>query len=206
MYNMNNMNMNNNNINNNKRSILSIINAPILVLDHNHPLIYSFTLDRAKFGSTWRCNKCTSIFPYNVPSFYCIFCDFDICEKCLLQYQLYNVILYDYNNHSFDNIPNKKDQLFNWQSLFPCHQHLLTLIKKINDSYGWKCNICNKNNNNKQPVYYCSLCDFYLCKECSIQWTKFMNKSLFKSSKVIGGNSGSHFKIENPKYFSNDQL
>ena len=130
-----NNNMNLNNINNNQMSLLSLINSPVLVLDHMHPLIYSFTLDRARFGDSWRCNKCTSIFPYNVPSFYCIFCDFDLCEKCLLQHQLFEVILYEYKYHLFDMTPNNSNQLFNWQSIFPCHQHLLTLIKKINNNY-----------------------------------------------------------------------
>ena len=157
-----NNNMNLNNINNSQMSLLSLINSPVLVSDHNHPLIYSFTLDRAKFGANWRCNKCSSFFAYTIPSFYCIFCDFDLCEQCLLKHQIFEVILYDYNYHLFDLTPNSTDQLFNWQSIFPCHQHLLTLIKKTNNNYNWKCNICNIFYNNSYSFYYCSLCYFYL--------------------------------------------
>ena len=212
-----NNNMNLNNMNNSQMSLLSLINSPILVSDHNHPLIYSFTLDRARFGDSWRCNKCSSIFEYNIPSFYCIFCDFDLCEKCLLQHQLFEIILYDYNYHLFDLTPNNSNQLFNWQSIFPCHQHLLTLIKKINNNYNWKCNVCNMIYNNSQAFYYCSLCDFYLCQKCVIQWMAFMNSQLKinlnlannigdNSSNNNENNSGSNLKIENPDYLSSDQL
>ena len=199
-------NMNIYNENNKQKRLLSKFNEPVLILEHNHPLIYSFTLERAKFGTNWRCNKCTFLFPYDKPSFYCIFCDFDICEKCFIQNQLCNITICDYNEHLFDNIQNKKEKLFNWQSIFPCHQHLLTLIKKINENYEWKCNICKMNNMNSQAFYYCSLCDFHLCHNCAIQWTGFMNKSLIKPSKSneFQDNSGSHFKIDNPKYFSDN--
>ena len=207
-----NNNMNLNNINNNQMSLLSLINSPVLVIEHNHPLIYSFTLDRAKFGTTWRCNKCGSVFPYNVPSFYCIFCDFDLCENCLLQHQLFEVILYEYHYHLFNNTPNNTNLLFNWQSIFPCHQHLLTLIKKINNNYNWNCNVCNMMYSNNQAFYYCSLCDFYLCQNCVIQWKNYMNINLInlvnnngaKSSNNNGNNSESNMKIENPKYLSNN--
>ena len=211
------------NMNNNQMSLLSLINSPVLVLEHNHPLIYSFTLDRLKFGDSWRCNKCSSIFPYTIPSFYCIFCDFDLCEKCLLQHQIFEVILYDYNYHLFDKIPNNSNQLFNWQSIFPCHQHLLTLIKKINNNYNWKCNVCNMFYDNSQAFYYCSLCDFYLCQKCVIQWMSYMNTSLnnLNNSGNInnsnngtnygtnngtnnGASNGSNLKMENPHYFSNN--
>ena len=212
-----NNNMNLNNINNSQMSLLSLINSPVLVSDHNHPLIYSFTLDRAKFGTNWRCNKCSSFYEYNIPSFYCIFCDFDLCEKCLLQHQLFEIILYDYKYHLFNNTPNNSNQLFNWQSIFPCHQHLLTFIKKINNNYKWKCNVCDMIYNNSQAFYYCSLCDFYLCQQCVIQWINFMNSNLKINLGInnnIGKNSdnnnktnsGSNLKIENPKYLSNDQL
>ena len=213
--------MNLNNMNNSQMSLLSLINSPILVLDHKHPLIYSLTLDRSKFGTSWRCNKCSSIFPYNVPTFYCIFCDFDLCEKCLLQHQLFEIILYDYQYHLFDLTPNSNNQLFKWQSIFPCHQHLLTLIKKVNNNYNWKCNVCGMFFNNNQAFYYCSLCDFYLCQKCVIQWMSFMNSNLnnLNNNLVNSGNnfgnnsgnnsaanSGTNLKVENPKYLSSDQL
>ena len=212
-----NNNMNLNNINNSQMSLLSLINSPVLVSDHNHPLIYSFTLDRAKFGANWRCNKCSSFFAYTIPSFYCIFCDFDLCEQCLLKHQIFEVILYDYNYHLFELTLNSTDQLFNWQSIFPCHQHLLTLIKKTNNNYNWKCNICNMFYNNSQAFYYCSLCDFYLCQKCVIQWMAFMNSQLKmnlfiannmgdNSGNNNGNNSGSGLKVDNPKYLSGDQL
>ena len=213
-----NNNMNLKNINNNQMSLLSLINSPILVNDHNHPLIYSFTIDRPKFRKSWSCNKCSSHFPYNVPSFYCIFCDFDLCEKCLLKHQLFEVILYEYNYNLFNNIPINNMQLLKWQSIFPCHQHLLTLIKKININYNWKCNLCKMIYNNIQAFYYCSLCDFYLCQNCVIKWKNSMNNNLnincFNLDNNMGAGSsnnkkimsGSNLKIENPNYFSNNKI
>ena len=90
MYPNQNFNNSQNNINNNNLSnssnitynkncinLLSIINAPILVQEHNHPFVYCYTIERPKHGDNWFCNKCQNVNLFNVPSFYCIFCDCD---------------------------------------------------------------------------------------------------------------------------------
>ena len=71
--------------------------------------------------------------------------------------------------------------------------------------------------NNSQAFYYCSLCDFYLCQKCVIQWMAFMNSQLKMNLSIAnnmgdnsgnnnGNNSGSGLKVDNPKYLSGDQL
>jgi hypothetical protein len=43
------------------------------------------------------------------------------------------------------------------------HNHYLVYL--ITD-FNWKCNLCNTSNNKNTPRYYCSLCNFNMCKEC----------------------------------------
>ena len=198
MFNQTFMNMNlnmsnmNSSMNANKLSLLSLINSSILVQEHIHPLIYCLTIDRSNFYTNWTCNKCGINYTYNIPSFYCIFCDFDICEACILSHKLFDIIVFDYNLNLLNFTMNNPLQLFKWQSIFPFHNHLLTLIKKTNINFFWFCNVCNNKYGNDSAVYYCSLCNFHLCQNCVIQWKNNMN------------NSGSNFKVENPKYFSNN--
>ena len=78
--------------------------------------------------------------------------------------------------------------------------------KKVNNNYNWKCNTCNMIFNNNQAFYYCSLCDFYLCQKCAIQYRSFMNNRLNKAVNNNGTNNGSNFKVENKHYYSNNQL
>ena len=69
----------------NKLNILSLINLPIVVPYHSqHPLISCFTPVRAENSPGWKCNVCNFKNSFNVPTFYCTACDFDLCQKCLL--------------------------------------------------------------------------------------------------------------------------
>ena len=163
-----------NTINLNNTNLLSLLNSSILIQSHCHPLIYCFTRDREKFGDSWKCNKCGGIYLYTTPSFYCIYCDFDICAKCILQHQLFEIVLYDYNSNLFNNILNNPMTIFKWQYIYPCHNHLITLIKKVNNNYSWRCTNCKNTYGNQVALYYCSLCDYSLCQICSYN---FMNSN-----------------------------
>ena len=159
--------MYNNQSNNN--GILSLINPPIYMKDiHLHPLIYSYSLDRNKYGSSWNCNICNSQFNYNNPSFYCTFCDFDLCQNCLAEYKLDQIIFYDCNENDANNLKNiqQNSNNFQWQKKFKNHIHFLTLIVKQNKTFSWKCNKCSQTYQNIESSYYCSLCDYYICKNC----------------------------------------
>ena len=174
----NNFNNNFNNNNNNQINLLSIMNSSILVQEHNHPFIYCFTIERANHGPSWKCNKCGNDYTYNIPSFYCIFCDCDLCENCFLQYKIADIIIFNYNNNNIlSQIMNPLMQKFNWQIVFPCHNHFLSLIRKVNLNYYWICKLCNQNYPNSQSFYYCSLCDFYLCQNCANKLNNQMDDS-----------------------------
>ena len=115
--------------------MLSLINVSIKIDEHEHPLIFCFTPGRQKYGSIWTCNKCFYNYNYQISSFYCTFCDYDLCSNCLSNYKLNNINIY--NNFKQNSlIQNNKNSNFNWQKKYPSHTHLLTLVKKVNIS--WK--------------------------------------------------------------------
>ena len=111
-----------NSINNN--NILSLINPPIYMKEiHVHPLIYSYSLDRNKYGSSWNCDICKHQYNYNNPSFYCTFCDFDLCPNCLAEYKFDQIIFYDCNSNDANNLKNiqQNSNNFQWQKKFKNH-------------------------------------------------------------------------------------
>ena len=159
---------------NNKETIsnelISLINTPIIMITiHDHPLLYCCPLNRNKYGTTWSCNKCKKDYNINKSSFYCTFCDFDICSNCIGEYQIEQIIFYNSNSNEFQNLKNiaQKPEIFKWQKKFPEHSHYLTLILKENKNNIWTCDKCSKNYPNNKSSYYCSLCDYDLCEECS---------------------------------------
>ncbi len=176
---------------NNPSNLLSLINSPILIKDHNHPLMYCLTIERGNHGQTWRCNKCGGVFLYSVPTFYCSFCDIDLCERCFCQYQISNIKLYYSNTNLFNNI--NQLQVFTWQCMFPCHNHALTLIQKVNKNNIWTCNFCNNLYRNNESFYYCTLCDFHLCMNDANKWRKNISSDI-------------NLDIENPAYLDSKQL
>ena len=156
---------NNNNPNYNN-DIYSFINCLILINAHNHPLKLCYPLERKNYGNGWTCNKCFGNFTYEYPSFYCTFCDFDLCKKCIGEYRLNEINIYEnnFNNFSFIQVdPNNKLQ---WQKYSPFHNHFLTYIQRNNNYFSWICNNCKKVFQNKDCSFYCSLCDFDLCIDC----------------------------------------
>ena len=103
--------------NNNNNKIVFIISPPIYMNNiHNHPLLYCLPLDRNKKGSSWCCNICKSNYNYTISSFYCTFCDFDLCPNCLGEYQLDQITFYNSNLTGSNNIKNIQQNLnFDWQ-------------------------------------------------------------------------------------------
>ena len=71
-------------INFDSSNLIEFISLPIIIKNHHpHPVIYCYTLERKKFGTNWNCNNCCGKYTYDQPSFYCIFCDYDICGNCV---------------------------------------------------------------------------------------------------------------------------
>ena len=153
---------------NSKNMLLSLIHSSIKILDHPHPLYSCLTPQRAQYSQSWTCRKCGCNYTYNIPSFYCTACDFDLCQKCLIQYQLYQIELYDYKNNSnnFNDIminPNDPNLRSN------IHNHSMKLIQVINynaNKYNICCLICKNKINSGDNFFYCSLCNFFVCNNC----------------------------------------
>ena len=83
-----------------------------------------------------------------------------------MNHRLNEIKRYKRNISNFSNIKQDGEKSFNWQINFPNHNHLLSLLKKENNSI-WKCSNCKKEyKNNNIFSYYCSLCDYNICELC----------------------------------------
>jgi len=180
----------------NNNEILTLLNQSVDMKIHNHPLLYCLTLDRFGSNTSWFCNFCNSQYNNNISSFYCTLCDYDLCPNCMSNLQIDQIKFYDYNSNAANNLKNSQSSnSFKWQKKFGEHSHLLTLIKKINKNYSWKCNSCSMKYQNDEASYYCSLCDYYICKKCIdekrvepvpvIIFSQQYNDFQFKSFKIL---------------------
>ena len=135
---------------------IRLINFPILIDAHPHPLILSICQ-----RENWVCDKCSESYSPDIESFYCTFCDYDLCKKCLGKYQLDNIKEYNFNKRF--HITSKK--ILPFQIEYKNHEHFLSKIQKRNK---WVCDDCQKTfENNNITSYYCSLCDYDICEECA---------------------------------------
>ncbi len=80
------------------------------------------------------------------------------------------------------------------------HKHRLVLCL-TNES--WTCNICNLKYKKEVERYYCSLCDYSMCKNCHYSKKYFMKKSFPKGVKPSNDSVQAHF-LNTP--FHNDRL
>ena len=157
---------------NNMTNILYLINQPIKVPYHaEHPLINCKTPGRAMTViSSWQCDNCKDNYSYNVPSFYCTFCDFDLCQKCLLSLGAFWIILYDYSTSNLcqiqidDNSQHKSKYL----NINIHHHPIIKIIKEPSfcNHLLLKCNKCFKDIQNEEEFHYCSLCNYCVCLNC----------------------------------------
>ena len=152
------------NINSNT-NILSLINLPVLVPYHiNHPLIACKTPGRIIPGYHWRCNVCKTKYTFDVPSFYCTYCDFDLCQKCFLCLYAYQIVVYNYNQGFIQEKPNLSSLFYNNK----IHYHSMVEILREKSYYisDFRCNICFKDIKEKENFYFCSLCNYCICVKC----------------------------------------
>ena len=154
-------------------TLLSLINSSIIVIDHPHPLYCCLTPQKRQYSQFWTCSKCRCNYMLDVPSFYCTFCNIDLCQKCFLQYPVYQIELYNYRNgnYNFNNLMgNQNDPNLRMN----IHKHPLKLIQIMNynsQRYNINCMNCRNNIKNTDNFLYCSLCNFYVCTNC------FMNSN-----------------------------
>ena len=150
-----------------KETLLNKIDASIIVEFHEHPLFSCFTPERANSFKFWTCGHCGCNYKYNVPSFYCTACDYDLCQKCLMQCKLFEIDIYDYSRKEFNNININQSQLNT-----NAHNHKMALIQMENYNpdynYVMHCKSCKCDINNKDKFYYCSLCNFFICPNCFV--------------------------------------
>ena len=168
---------NNNNKRPNKYLLINKIRDPIIIDFHAHPLCCCFTRERGAFSEFWTCKNCGNNYSFDIPSFYCTYCDYDLCQNCLMGLPLGKIKFAD-EKCNFKVYVNKNHP--NYRPNF--HQHPLALVKLEEYLYNDK-NIvhCKRvpgfDNNgkkigneeiklNKDSFYLCSLCNYYICKDC----------------------------------------
>ena len=183
--------------NNNNDDIISLINPSIQINIHNHPLKLCYTIERKNFGTGWICNKCSLNFSYDTPSFYCTICDFDLCQKCLGEYRLNEIKIFDNDSNNFTAIQQFSGNNFPWQKKYFNHSHVLTFIKRKNNNFSWICDKCSKNFQNKDSSFYCSLCDFDICYNCFNQSN--INNNIQNNNQLFFDNNKQSFLDNNKK-------
>ena len=175
---------------NNMKNILSLINLPIVVPCHNqHPLINCKTPGRAEISKFWICNNCRGSYSYNVPSFYCTACDYDLCQRCFLCLSAFMIAVYNYQlgnmyaSQQFTNMSHYHQNI---------HNHpIVKIIKEPSFSeIQLKCNFCYKALLKNEAFHYCTLCNFCVCVNC------FNMNQMPKMPKFV----------DNPEYLSNNPM
>ena len=86
---------NNLKVNKANNNLTSLINFSVIINVHEHPLQLCYPLARKNYGTGWTCDKCSTSFTYDEPSFYCTFCDLDICQKCIGEFRFNEINIYD---------------------------------------------------------------------------------------------------------------
>ena len=170
-------NLYNINFKNYSNMLLNKIKSSIMTEYHSHPLYSCLTPQRAQFNKFWTCKSCRCNYNFNIPSYYCTACDYDLCQKCLLQSQLFKIQLYDYSKRENFNVganPNHN----NYKQHIHKHIMVLILIENYNpnEQYVLHCRGCRCDIRNNEYFYYCSLCNYYVCQNCfNTQPNQFQN-------------------------------
>ena len=112
---------------------------------HEHDLLFCRS-SRFKNGlNYWSCNLCRRSFYNQIWSFYCTFCDYDMCTSCAKT----AICLEEYIN-----VYGIKTNI---------HDDPLVYMRT---NRNWECQICLKSFDKNYSTYYCSDCDFDVCCEC----------------------------------------
>ena len=130
----------------------------IKVKEHPHILVYCLT----QFN--WFCKKCNKIYSKYKGTYFCSFCDFNLCDSCRAEGN------YSKKKEFPENIQDSEIKL-NYKFLPPKnHEHRLVYCRtsrKLFESNRWFCNNCQKEFNNDIWSFYCTLCDYDLCIDCA---------------------------------------
>ena len=153
----NNMNIKENN-NSNSNTLAQLSSSGIIIKEHIHNLVYCLN------NFSWKCNLCKGKYEKISPKYYCSICNFSVCEKC----------------HDIRNYPKKKafpdeinDSNISIKKKFlktAYHKHYLVYSRTSRDSdelKQWYCNNCQDVFENNIWSFYCTKCDYDLCKKCA---------------------------------------
>ena len=156
---------------NNMTNILSLINLSIIVPYHaEHPLINCKTPGRiSEKYNFWQCDSCKSQYSYDVPTFFCTACDFDICQKCILSLGAFWIIIYNYNLGNLSEAKIDEESSYTMKHLNKkIHHHPTIKIIREPSYYENKirCNLCLKEIQKDENFYFCSLCNYSVCINC----------------------------------------
>ena len=156
---------------NNMTNILSLINLPIIVPYHaEHPLINCKTPGRiSEKYNFWQCDSCKSQYSYDVPTFFCTACDFDVCRKCILSLGAFWIIIYNYNLGNLSEAKIDEESSYTMKHLNKkIHHHPTIKIIREPSYYENKirCNLCLKEIQKDENFYFCSLCNYSVCINC----------------------------------------
>ena len=201
---------NNNNKRPNKYLLINKIRDPIIIDFHAHPLHCCFTIERGAFSEFWTCKNCGNNYSFDIPSFYCTYCDYDLCQNCLMGLPLGKIKFAD-EKCNFKVYVNKNHP--NYRPNF--HQHPLALVKLeeyfYNDKNIIRCKrVPGFDNNgkkigneeiqlNKHSFYLCSLCNYYICKDCfqNCNQNFVQLQSVDSNSSLQNINQNSNFNFSN---------
>ena len=143
---------------------------------HEHKMIYCRTSRAKNKDTTWICNLCFKPYENKIWSFYCTNCDYDICLLCSKKY----IPSYEFIN----NINIKIDD----------HDHYLVYMLT---NRNWICNLCMKSYPSFVPTFYCTKCDFDVCKKCM---NKLSDEKKFPLFLAGGRESVSIKSINDPSH------
>ena len=113
---------------------------------HQHNMIYCRTSRKYNKLTEHYCHLCQRRYSNKIWSFYCTICDYDVCLKCSKSYIDQSLLIFK-NGIKIDN-----------------HEH--DLFYMVTNRYReWDCRIC-KESFYQDPSYYCTKCDYDVCKKC----------------------------------------
>ena len=191
------------NFKDNTNTLLRRIDSSIMIPDHPHPLYSCYTPQRQRNNQFWTCGKCRCNYTYNTPSFYCTACDFDLCQKCLLNYPLYQIQMYDYSlKENFNVFLNQNHSNYKKD----IHDHIMALVQienYNNDTYTIHCRVRRCDIRNTESFYYCSLCNFYVCQNCFRNSQGFQNNNINNQTNFNNNMNQRPNNAFNPNYNNN---
>ena len=147
-----------NKINSENNLFGQISQSGIIIKEHLHNLVYCLN------NFLWKCNLCKIKYEKTSPKYFCSLCNFSMCENC---YSCRNYPKKKEFPQNIDtsNITIKKKFL---KTIY--HKHILVYSRTSRDSTElkqWFCNNCKETFENDVWSFYCTKCDYDLCKKCA---------------------------------------